>query len=97
MGYDFHRQKPIDQFIVDFYCYELLLAMEIDGRTHDYKVGADKERQRRLESLGVHFLRFRDVDVRQNVEGVVTVIRNWIEEHTPAFGHPSQEGTRLSM
>ena len=36
-GYEFHRQVPINEFIVDFFCHELLLAIEIDGNTHDYK------------------------------------------------------------
>ncbi|MEL6488897.1 MAG: DUF559 domain-containing protein [Cyanobacteria bacterium J06621_3] len=35
MGYDFDRQKPIDQFIVDFYCKSLALAIEVDGSVHD--------------------------------------------------------------
>ena len=34
-GYDFDRQRPIDRFIVDFYCQELMLAIEIDGSSHD--------------------------------------------------------------
>ena len=82
MGYDFHRQKPIDQFIVDFYCSELMLAIEIDGESHDYKVAYDRERQACLEGLGVKFLRFDDMDVKQNLDGVVLAIRDWIERHT---------------
>jgi len=35
LGYDFDRQKPIDDFIVDFFCNELMLAIEIDGETHN--------------------------------------------------------------
>ena len=41
LGYDFDRQKPIDNFIVDFYCKELKLAIEVDGNSHDYKIGYD--------------------------------------------------------
>ncbi len=57
-GYDFDRQRPIDQFIVDFYCKKLMLAIEIDGFSHDSKEAQehDLERQARLESLGVQFL-----------------------------------------
>ena len=40
-GYDFHRQKPLDQYIVDFFCSELMLAIEIDGDSHDYKERED--------------------------------------------------------
>jgi very-short-patch-repair endonuclease len=74
LGYDFDRQKPIDNFIVDFFCNELMLAIEIDGATHNYKISQDRERQKRIEGLGVRFLRFTDEEVRQNIEGVVTVI-----------------------
>ncbi len=82
-NYDFHRQKPIDQFIVDFYCSELMLAIEIDGCTHDYKLENDANRQKRLESLGVKFLRYTESEVKSNLQGVVTAISEWIKEHTP--------------
>ena len=91
-GCDFHRQKPLDAFIVDFFCAELMLAVEIDGSSHGDRQVEDTARQRRLESLGVRFLRFSEREVLGNVTGVVTVIRGWIEEHTPASGRPSQEG-----
>ncbi|NQT72614.1 MAG: endonuclease domain-containing protein [Chloroflexi bacterium] len=76
MGYDFHRQKPIDNYIVDFYCSELSLAIEIDGDSHSVKVAKDKARQDRLEALGVNFLRFSERDVRQNIEGVLYKINS---------------------
>ena len=44
LGYEFHRQVPIDEFIIDFYCHELLLAIEIDGYTHDYNFVKDESR-----------------------------------------------------
>ncbi|MFM8833835.1 MAG: endonuclease domain-containing protein [Cytophagales bacterium] len=50
LGYDFHRQKPIDNFIVDFFCYDLMLAIEIDGSSHDGKEKYDSFRQQKLES-----------------------------------------------
>ena len=60
-GYDFDRQRPIDEFIVDFYCKKLMLVIEIDGSSHDSEEAQqrDAERQARLESLGVKCLRFR--------------------------------------
>jgi very-short-patch-repair endonuclease len=81
LGYDFDRQKPIDNYIVDFFCNELMLAIEIDGDSHAKKVADDQLRQQRLESLGVRFLRFYDRDVKQNMAGVLSVIENWIWEH----------------
>jgi very-short-patch-repair endonuclease len=91
LGYDFDRQKPIDKYIVDFYCKELRLAIEIDGSTHDKKVHEDGMRQERLESLGVRFLRFRDGDVKRNLEGVVGEIRKWISENAPTPVHPKKK------
>src|SRR6186997_294586 len=66
LGVEFHRQVPIDEYAVDFYCHELHLAVEIDGTSHKEKQVAAKDllRQERLESLGVRFLRFEDADVR---------------------------------
>ena len=99
LEYDFDRQKPIGNFIVDFFCNELMLAIEIDGESHNYKIWQDRERQKMLEGAGVRFLRFTDEDVKQNIEGVVGVIERWVRENqanieavrpTP---NPSQEGT----
>jgi very-short-patch-repair endonuclease len=53
MGYDFDRQRHIDEFIVDFYCKQLMLAIEIDGYSRDSEEAQERdlERQARLESL----------------------------------------------
>ena len=83
--YDFDRQRPIDEYIVDFFSKALMLAIEVDGVTHDSATGQrhDQRRQLRLEALGVRFLRFQDEEVRQNLEGVLTVIREWVRENPP--------------
>ncbi len=101
-GYDFHRQKPIGDYIVDFYCPALRLAIEIDGDSHAGKDADDIRRQRGLETLGVCFLRFDDIDVKLNMGGVLQVIDQWIVRHegthpvTPlaalASCHPSHRG-----
>jgi very-short-patch-repair endonuclease len=81
LGYDFHRQKPIDEYVVDYYCPKLKLVLEIDGDSHDGKEEADRIRQERLESLGLTMLRFWDSDVKNNVDGIVEQLREWIEAH----------------
>ena len=80
LGFDFHRQKPIDQFIVDFYCNELSLAIEIDGSSHTTEEAIEKDtaRQERLEMLGIKFLRFTEAEVRDSIRTVITVIEDWI-------------------
>ncbi len=80
LGYDFHRQKPLDSFIVDFYSSELKIAIEIDGDSHDYSFAEDMERQRQLESFGVRFLRLTDLEVKQNLPNVLRTIESWILE-----------------
>jgi very-short-patch-repair endonuclease len=84
-GYDFDRQRPIDRYIVDFYCKDLKLAIEIDGSSHDGEEAKvnDEIRQERLESLGVRFLRFTDTDVKRNMEMVVDSIELWVDESSP--------------
>ena len=69
-----HRQVPLDNFIFDFYCHELNLAIEIDSNTHDYNFENDQIRQRQLEGLGIHFIRFRDNDVKRNLNDVLRAL-----------------------
>jgi very-short-patch-repair endonuclease len=72
-GFDF----DLDNYIVDFYCKELMLAIEIDGFTHSDKMDSDKKRQQRLEKLGIKFFRFTDTEVRESPEGVAHIIKEW--------------------
>ena len=83
LGYEFHRQVPIDNFIVDFYCHELSLAIEADGPTHDLPETKkdDRIRQATLETQGVRFLRFKDEEILGNPEKVSKVIETWIKEN----------------
>ena len=70
LGVQFHRQVPLLNYIVDFYCHELMLAIEIDGDSHLYKYEYDAKRQGELEKAGVVFIRFSDLDVKQNMFSV---------------------------
>ena len=79
-GYEFHRQVPIDEYIVDFYCHELRLAIEVDGSSHDTKYEYDLRRQRRLEALGVRFIRFEDIDVKKRMNDVLRALEIVISE-----------------
>ncbi|MDY7395680.1 endonuclease domain-containing protein [Aureibaculum sp. 2210JD6-5] len=93
-GYDFHRQKPLDNYIVDFFCHELMLAIEVDGYSHIlFEVqNKDVKKENRLNELGVEVLRFSDYQVLKDTENVMRSIEHFIvefEKHTP---NPSQEG-----
>jgi len=81
LGYKFNRQKPLGNYIVDFYCKDLMLAIEIDGGSHDDNLEADEKRQQELENVGVKFLRFDEQFVRNDIENVLYNIQNWIEEN----------------
>ena len=80
LGYEFHRQVPIDEYIVDFYCHELRLAIEIDGSSHNNKYEYDLKRQNKLETLGVNFIRFDDLDVKRNMNDVLRALGSLILE-----------------
>ena len=65
-GYQYHRQKIIEHYIVDFYCAKLKLVIEIDGISHNKKQDYDKRRNEVLESLGLKVLHYDDQDVQNN-------------------------------
>ena len=77
-GLKFTRQKPLDNYIVDFYCAELMLAIEIDGDTHARQRAYDEIRTRRLNTLGVEVIRYTNSDVLNNLEGVYQDLCNRI-------------------
>ena len=82
LGFDFHRQKPIDKYIVDFYCPDLKLIIEVDGAIHLDKGKDDIIRQKRLESLGLNVLRFKATDILQHLNDVIDSITNYINDHS---------------
>ena len=75
-GFDFDRQRCIDNYIVDFYCKELMLAIEIDGMYHTWEemFAKDDERQKRLESLGLTVIRFTEADTKADMPNVLRAI-----------------------
>ena len=80
LGVQFHRQVPMLEYIVDFYCHELMLAIEIDGDSHLYKYEYDIKRQGELEKEGVVFLRFTDLDIKQNKFSVGITLEQVVQE-----------------
>lgn len=101
-GYDFHRQKPIDNYILDFFCHELMLGIEVDGYSHQLEEVQKKDtiKEKRMNTLGITVLRFTVAQVLKDMFNVLLAIENFIQEyekksrslkseHTP---NPSQEG-----
>jgi very-short-patch-repair endonuclease len=82
LGYRFTRQKPIGNYIVDFYCSELKLVIEIDGDSHrEENFDKDLKRQKWLESIGLTVLRFCDLEVKKDMRNVLMSIEGWINEY----------------
>jgi very-short-patch-repair endonuclease len=81
LGYQFMRQKPIGEFIVDFYCSKLKLVIEIDGDSHgsDRSFERDFEKDKFLARLGISVLRIEDQDVKKDMDFVLNRIVDWIE------------------
>ena len=80
LGVEFHRQVPLSHYIVDFYCHEIGLAIEVDGKIHDIQVIKDGQRQGKLEQFGVHFLRFTNDEVFSDLNTVLNKIKDKILE-----------------
>lgn len=82
-GYDFHRQKPLLNYIADFYCYELGLIIEIDGvyHTHDEQSVLDALREKDLEEYDLTILRFSEQEVRKDMINVLRAIEAYIETY----------------
>ncbi|MEW7289253.1 endonuclease domain-containing protein [Aquimarina sp. 2304DJ70-9] len=80
LGVQFHRQVPMLQYIVDFYCHEIGLAIEIDGNSHDHQFLYDAKRQDKIEKYGVTFLRLTNQEVKSNIQDVLIVIEAKVKE-----------------
>ncbi len=91
--YKFLRQKPIGGFIVDFFCSELRLVIEIDGHDHAEKAEYDCERSKSLNQLGLSVVRYANNEVLGNIEGVYDDLLLRIQNLTP-LGPPLSGGRR---
>jgi len=79
-GLRFLRQKPIDNFIVDFYCSKLLLVIELDGESHDETQEYDEDRTAKLAEFGIRVIRYANDEVLKNIDGVYEDLLKKVEE-----------------
>ena len=89
--FDFHRQKPLLNYIVDLYCYELELVIEIDGIYHSWEEQdvRDVVRESALSAYGLTILRFTESEVRKDMTNVLRAIEKYIfDRHPELFGEP---------
>ncbi len=79
-GYRFRRQAPIGPYIVDFFCPEARLFVEVDGGQHNTAQKYDEARTAWLASQGHHVIRFRNNDILHNPDGVLLRLREALEK-----------------
>ena len=81
-GCKFRRQHGVDRYVLDFYCPELKLAIEIDGETHNVGNAKlhDQKRQEHIEQYEIHFLRFTNLEVLTNLNMVLTIIGATVDD-----------------
>ena len=82
----FLRQRPVGEYVVDFFAPDVRLVVEVDGRSHDGRGDADRERQRWLEDLGLIVLRIQNDDVLHDLDGVVENVRLVVEQRLADLG-----------
>ena len=76
LGQYFRRQHPISFYIVDFYCHECSLVIELDGEIHRFQKKEDIERTKNLESFGLKVIRFPNNTVINDIENVILEIES---------------------
>jgi very-short-patch-repair endonuclease len=100
IGHKFRRQHVIAPYIADFFCPAKGMIVEIDGGTHD--PAADAARDRFTASKGFHTLRFSNLDIRDNMEGVLLTIVGALQDRPDRWAgvphpNPSPEGEGLKV
>ena len=85
LGFQFHRQVPIDNLILDFYCHELMIGIEVDGASHESQSQFEKDRLKdyTLSHLGILIIRLNDIDIKKNLNSVIQFLIHRIEEVSP--------------
>lgn len=90
-GFRFRRQHPIEQYVLDFFCYEARLAVELDGGQHNSPEIhlRDKERTAFLNHHGIQVVRFWNNEVFSNLEGVLQTIYDLLQETSQKEERPT--------
>ena len=81
LGFDFDRQRTLLNYIVDFFCYELYLVIEIDGYSHEHSFQYDRKREIDLKKYEIEIIRFSNKDVIFGISNIERSIKTWIENN----------------
>jgi very-short-patch-repair endonuclease len=79
-GVRFRRQHPISFYIVDFYCHEAMLVVEVDGEIHYDLIDYDDGRSAEMEKFGIKVIRFTNLEVENNIEKVIKIVEAIVNE-----------------
>jgi len=79
-GYQFLRQRPIGNYIVDFFSKDLKLIVEVDGEIHKFRKGKDKKREADIKALGYSVIRLGNEEILQGLPNVIRTLENFIDE-----------------
>ena len=92
-GLKFRRQHPVGPYVLDFYCYEYKICLELDSGQHYESAGIehDEQRQAFLISRGIRTLRFSNRDVLQHLEAVLLQIAEALKPLTPTLSRRERE------
>jgi very-short-patch-repair endonuclease len=86
-GYKFRRQQPLYDYIVDFYCHELKLIIEVDGEIHSLKEirEYDKKREKILTLNGYHLIRLTNFEIETETDSALAKIKTYIKVISSPF------------
>jgi len=87
-GAKFKRQVPVEGFVADFFCFDAMLIIEVDGGQHDVRVEQDEARTQKLNDAGYRVVRFWNNDVLNNIKGVLEEIVRVLDEGSDS-PHPN--------
>ncbi|HOW24682.1 MAG TPA: endonuclease domain-containing protein [Bacteroidales bacterium] len=81
LGFRFRRQHPIGEFVVDFFCYEVMLVIKLDGEVHhtSYQEERDRERTNILKNFGIIEVRFRNEEIMNDLDHVLAKIKEALD------------------
>jgi very-short-patch-repair endonuclease len=87
LGLKFYRQYPLffdytgkeTFYIADFYCHEKRMVVELDGKIHDYQQQQDEHRTFIIEMLGIKVIRFRNEEIENDLDSVLSVLRKQLD------------------
>ena len=88
-GYRFRRQQPIFDYVIDFYCHELKLIIEVDGEIHSLteKTDSDLKRDKILKINGYHIIRLSNFEIETDLDATISKIRTFIKtDSSPSQG-----------